>query len=121
MSHNNYNNIKKYAAFIFMVFAVLSGSSDRIDDSTFIKAGKKAFVDILASNRLLIQDAKFSLNQQRIRSSIQDNNDFREFLYTNVEKISLNHIQANIFLLIVTIYYFNNIIQKNNIWKNAVF
>ncbi len=121
MSHNSYNNIKKYAAFIFMVFTVLSGSSDRIDNDTFIKVGKKAFVDILASNRLLIQDARVSMNQPGIRSSVQDNEDFREFLYTNVQNFSLNHIQVYILPLTIIIYYFNNVIQKNNIWKNAVF
>lgn len=104
-----------------MVFTVLSGSTDRIDNDTFIKVGKKAFVDILASNRLFIQDARVSMNQQGIRSSAQDNEDFREFLYTNVQNISLNHFQAYILPLAIAIYYFNNAIQKNNIWKNAVF
>lgn len=121
MSQNSYNNIKKYAAFLFMVFTVLSGSSDNYDSDNFVKVGRKAFIDILASNRFFIQDAKASVSESRIRSSIRNNEGFREFLYTNVESISLNYIQVYMFPLAIIIYYLNNMIQKNGIWKNAVF
>ena len=120
MSRSSYN-IKKYAAFIFMMFTVLSGSSDRIDSDSFIKVGKKVFIDILTTNKLFIQEARVSISHSRIRSSVQYNEGFREFLDANVEDSSLNHIQVYIFPLTILVYYLNNIILKNNIWKNAVF
>ncbi|HYF84363.1 MAG TPA: hypothetical protein VEB00_15190 [Clostridia bacterium] len=121
MSRDSYNNIKKYAAFIFMVFTVLSGSSDRIDSDNFVKIGKKAFIDILATNKLFIQDAKVSINEARIRKSEKDNEGFRDFMDINAEDSGLKHIQFYILPLIVLVYYLNNLILKNSIWKKAVF
>lgn len=120
MSRNSYNNIKKYAAFIFMVFTVLSGSSDGADSENFAKLGRKAFIDILSTNRAFIQDAKVSIGQSHLRSSVNDDDSFRSFLDTDIENTSLNNIQAYI-LLIIPVYYFNNLILKNSIWKSAVF
>jgi hypothetical protein len=122
MSHNSYNNIKKYAAFIFMVFAVLSGSSDRIGSESYAGVGTKAFIDILASSRILIPDTRVSIGQIRVRLNERDNDGFREFVSLNSEEPDFSHIQLYVFpLVIIVIYYLNNIIQKNNIWKNAVF
>ena len=121
MSRNRYNNIKKYAAFIFMVFTVLSGSSDRIDSDSFVKVGRRAFIDILATNRLFTQDARISSSQLRNRSAAVGNEGLRAFLDANVEDSRLNDIQLYMFPLIIFIFYINNLILKNNIWKSAVF
>ncbi len=121
MSRNSYNNIKKYAAFIFMVFTVLSGSSDGIDSDSFAKIGKKAIIDILATNKLFIQDAKISINELRIKKSEKDNESFRDFLDINVDDSGLKHIEFYLLPLIVLVYYLNNLILKNSIWKRAVF
>lgn len=121
MSQGSYRNIKKYAAFIFMVFTVLSGSSDAIDSDSFIKVGKRAFIDILITNKLFVQDTRVSIRQSLIRSSEQNSESFREFLYTNVEDTSLIHIQVYIFPITILVFYLNNIIIRNNIWKNALF
>lgn len=121
MSQSSYNNIRKYAAFIFMVFTVLSGSSEGFDSDSYIKAGKKAFIDILASNKLFIQGEKVSVHQSAIRNSEQDNDSFREFVAANSENTSLNNIKTNAFPLTLQVYCLNNIILKNNIWKNALF
>ncbi|MDD4504138.1 MAG: hypothetical protein PHS15_04845 [Clostridiaceae bacterium] len=121
MSRRSYNNIKKYAAFIFMVFTVLSGSSDGIDSDSFVKAGRKAFVDILAANKLFIQESKVSINQPRIKSSVKENEGFKDFLDINVDDSGLKHIQVYILPLLILVYYANNLIFKNSIWKSAVF
>lgn len=121
MSRKSYNNIKKYAAFIFMVFTVLSGSSDGIDSGNFLKIGRKAFIDILSTNRSFIQDIRESSSQLRSRSAIKGNEGFREFLDTYAEDSHLNDIQAYIFPLIIFLYCINNLILKNSIWKSAVF
>lgn len=121
MSQNSYNNIKRYAAFIFMVFTVLSGSSDRVDSDNFVKVGRKAFIDILTTSRLSIQDTRISSSQLRSRSNIDVNEGFREFLDTYASNSHLSNIQVYIFPLIIFVFCMNSIILQNNIWKSAVF
>lgn len=120
MSRNSYNNIKKYAAFLFMVFTVLSGSSEVMDSDGFARISRKAFIDMFATSSAFIQDGKTTIAQSRTGYSEDDRTGFRSFLDSNVEDLSLSHIQVYI-LLIVFVYYFNNLILKNSIWKNAVF
>ncbi|HYE83859.1 MAG TPA: hypothetical protein VEG39_17055 [Clostridia bacterium] len=121
MSQNSYNSIKKYAAFIFMVFTVLSGSSDSFDTDSLVKIGRKAFIDILASNKMFIQESRITVSQSHIRSSGSEDEGFRRFLDTNVEASSLNYFQSYAAPLIISVFYLNNLILKNNIWKSAVF
>lgn len=121
MSQNNYSNIKKYAAFLFMVFTVLSGSSDRFGSDSIANIGKKAFIDILATNRLFVQDAKVSINEVRIKKSQKNQEGFRNFLDINVNDSGLKHIEFYLLPLTVLVYYLNNLISKNSIWKSAVF
>jgi len=113
MPHNSYNNIKKYAAFIFMVFTVISGSSELFDFDSIVKGGKKALIDILVEGRFIAQDERLPLSRAHIQSIIQNNEELREFL-------DAENIQVCISLTIL-ICCLNNIIMKNNIWKNAVF
>jgi hypothetical protein len=121
MSQNSYNSIKRYAAFIFMVFTVLSGSSDGIDSDNFVKIGKKAFIDILATNKLFIQDTRISVNESRIKKSVKNHEGFRDFLDINADASALKHVEFYVLPLLVLLYYPNNLILKNSIWKSAVF
>lgn len=104
-----------------MVFTVLSGSSDGFDSGSFVEAGRKAFIDILATNKLFIQEAKVSINQSRVKSSVKENESFKDLLDINVDDSGLKHIQVYVFPLLILVYYANNLIFKNNIWKNALF
>lgn len=121
MSRSSYYNIKKYAAFIFMVFTVLSGSSDGFGSDSFFEAGRKTFIDILETNKLFIQESKVSINQWRVKSFVKGNEGFKEFLDINADDTGLNHIQVCILPLMILVYYANNLIFKNSIWKNALF
>ncbi len=121
MSEKNYNSIKKYAAFIFMVFTVLSGSSGRIDSDNYVRLGKKALIDIIVTNKLFPQDMKISSSQLRSRTIIEDNDGLRVFLDTYGEDSHLNNILVFVIPLIIFIICINNPLLKNNIWKNAVF
>lgn len=121
MSLNNYKNIKKYAAFLFMVFTVLSGSSDNIDSDSYIRAGRKAFIDIFASNMFFAQDIRELSGQMQRGSTIRINQVFREYLDNFAENSHLNDIKVYIIPLAVFVFYINNLISKNNIWKSAVF
>ncbi|MGI6585229.1 MAG: hypothetical protein GX301_03325 [Gracilibacteraceae bacterium] len=112
MPDNRYNSIKKYAAFIFAVFTVLSGSSEVFDFDSIVKGGKKALIDILAEGRLFEQDERLPLSRTHIQSVIQNNEELREFL--NAENIQ-------VCISTPLICSLNNVILKNNIWKNAVF
>jgi hypothetical protein len=104
-----------------MVFTVLSGAPEGFYSDSIFKAGKKAFIYILSTNKLVLQDAGASISQQRIGSFVQDNGGFREFLDAYAENSSLTHVQVCILLLIICEYYLISIILKNNIWKSAVF
>jgi len=104
-----------------MVFTVLSGSSESFGNDSFVKVGRKAFIDIIATNRLFIRDTKASVSQLRSRSFVKENAGLRDYLNTNTEDSSLNYIQSYILPLIILVYFSNNLIFKNNIWKNAVF
>ena len=121
MSGKSYKNIKKYAAFIFMVFTVLSGSSDRIDSDNYVKVGKKALVDIIGTNKLFAQDLRVSASQLRSRTAIEDDEDLSVFLDTFGEDSHLNNIWVYTIPLIIFIICINNLLLKNSIWKNAVF
>ncbi len=103
MPHNSYNNIKRYAAFIFMVFTVFSGSSEVFDSD----------INTFAASRFVAQNARLSLSRTCIQSSVQNNESLRK--YPEAE-----NIQACVSFTIL-ICSLNNIIMKNNIWKNAVF
>jgi|GEM_PF-846952 len=121
MSHSSYNNIKKYAAFIFMIFTVISGSSERLDSDNFVRAGRKAFINILATNRQFIQNTRVSINQSVIGNTTRQNERFKDYLDINVDDSGLKYIHVYISLLLIFVYYLNNFILKNGIWKNAVF
>jgi hypothetical protein len=121
MSQNSYNNIKRYAAFVFMVFTVLSGSSEVADSDNFVKVGRKAFIDILSTSRLSLQDTRISTSQLRSRSAIEVNKDFREFLDTYAGDTHLSNVQVYVFPLIVFTFCISSVISQNNIWKSAVF
>lgn len=103
-----------------MVFTVLSGSSETIDSYSFARISRKAIIDIFAASGASIQDAKASIAQSRIVFSEDDEKSFRSFLDSDFEAPSLNFIQVYI-LLTAFVYYFNNMMLKNSIWKNAVF
>jgi len=121
MSHNSYNNIKKYAAFIFMIFTVISGSPERLDSGSFVKPGRKAFIDILAANKQFIQNKRIAVNQSGITSTIEQNEGFIDFLNINVDDSGLKHLHIYILGLLIPVYYLNNSVLRNSIWKNAVF
>jgi hypothetical protein len=121
MSRSSYNNIKKYAAFIFMVFTVLSGSSEGMNSDSLVKVGRKAFIDMLATNKLIIQEARASINQSRIKSTIKENEGFKGFLDIIVDDSGLKHIHILILPLLILTYYTNDLICKNTIWKSALF
>lgn len=121
MSHDNYKNIKKYAAFLFMVFTVLSGSSDNLDSGSFAGAGRKAFIDIFATKVLFAQDIRESSGQLQRGSNIRINQVFREYLDNFAENSHLSDIKVYIIPLTFFVLCLNNLISKNNIWKSAVF
>ncbi len=121
MSNNSYNNIKRYAAFIFMVFTVLSGSSEGFDSASYVKISKKAFFDILASNKLLIQEAGAQTDQSDTESQYREKNGFRELPGAITEAAALKHVQSNMLPLFASVYIINDTALKNNIWKSTVF
>jgi hypothetical protein len=121
MSQNSYNNIKKYAAFIFMVFTVLSGSSDKVGSDSFVPIGKKAFIEMLANSKLFIQDVKASSGTAELRASSKNQDDFKSFHDINLAGSSLKNIQIYILLIFVFGLFINNSIERNNTWKSAVF
>jgi hypothetical protein len=104
-----------------MVFAVLSSSSEGFDSNNYVKVGRKAFIDILATNRLFIQDSKASLNELFKTKFVKEDESFRSFLDINMNDISLEYIPVYILLFTVLGYCLNNFIRKNNIWRSAVF
>lgn len=121
MSLNNYKNIKKYAAFLFMVFTVMSGSSDNLDSNSYVRVSRKAFIDIFATNMLFARDTKEATGQLQRGSTIRINQVFREYLDSFAENSHLNDIKVYSIPLAVFVFYINNLISKNNIWKSAVF
>jgi hypothetical protein len=121
MSQNSYKNIKKYAAFLFMVFTVLSGSSEDMASYSYAKLGRKVLIDILAVGRASLQDAKPAISRQQYVCSENDNDSLRIFLDAIVDDQAVHNMSSYIMPLTVFIYFSNNIIQKNNLWKSTVF
>jgi len=121
MSGKSYNSIKKYAAFIFMVFTVLSGSYDKLEAGRPIKAAKDAFVDILVINKLIIQGIKASAADSETRSLIQEHQGFREFLDIDITAYYEKQLKIYVLPLIMAVLCLNNSIAQNNIWRNVLF
>lgn len=121
MSHNSCSNIKKYAAFIFMVFTVLSGSSENFDSGSVVKAGKNAFVDILAINKLFIQGMKAPADNLGIKNLISDNESLRNFLDINADTSTVKQVRFYILLLVLAAAYLNDSIARNNTWRSTLF
>jgi len=117
MSHNS---IKKYAAFIFMFFTVLSGSSDGIDSDSIVKFGRKAIINIITTNKLMLQDIRITSGQLTSKAAA-DNEGLREFLDSYAEDSHLDNIRVYVFPLIVFVLCIDYLLLQNNIWKNAVF
>lgn len=120
MLHNNYKNIRKYAAFIFMFFTVLSGSSDGIDPESIARLGRKALVDIIITNRLMMQDTRITIGQPESKSEA-DNKGLRQFLDILAEYSAMEYIIAVVAVAVISDTGINYLLQQKNIWKNAVF
>lgn len=121
MSQKNYNNIKRYAAFLFMVFTVLSGSSEKYDAVSILRTGKIAFVDISAINKLFIQGMKASAGVSDIKDFTRSNESFRDFLDVNGETSVLKYFMLYMLPLALSVCSFNNSITQNNTWRSALF
>lgn len=120
MLDNNYKNLKRYAAFLFMVFTVLSGSSERLDSDSIAKLGRKAIIDIITTNKLLLQDIRISTGQL-VKKTVTDNEGFREFLDSWTETTVSYGIRALVMPLILFPICVNYLLLQKNIWKNALF
>lgn len=121
MSRNSYNNIKKYAAFLFMIFTVLSGSSESFDSNSVLRTGKNAFIDILVINKLFIQGIKASISDSGIKKSVEDHKGFKDFLDINADTSNQKYVQGYILPLTVSAYCVNDSIAKNNTWQSTLF
>lgn len=121
MPQSSYNGIKKYAAFLFMVFTVLSGSSDGFDADSCVKAGRKAFIDIFASNILSIQDSRITINKPEAGDSGSRAEGLRDLLDTCMEASGPEYIQVCSATPVIPVFYPADLISRNNIWKSAVF
>jgi len=120
MLNDNYKNLKKYAAFLFMVFTVLSGSSDRLDSGSTARLGRKAIIDIITTNKLLLQDIRIS-SGQLAKKSAENSESFREFLDSWTENSVPYSISAIILLFVLLPICINYLLLQKNVWKNAVF
>ncbi len=120
MMYSNYKNLKRYAAFLFMVFTVLSGSSERLDTDSIVQLGRKTIIDIISTNKLLLQDIRVS-SDQLVKKNVTNNESFREFLDNWTENTVSYSISALVMLLILLPICINYLLLQKNIWKNAVF
>jgi len=121
MLQNSYNNIKKYMTFIFFVFTVLSGSSDRFAPEGFVKTGGEEFADLLAAREMYIQNAELSPDSSNLAGKVSKNDDMRELSAVNAEALGLDYEQLCKLLPMPQVCCINNPIVKNSIWKSAVF
>lgn len=120
MLNKNYKNLKRYAAFLFMVFTMLSGTSERLDSDSIVQLGRRTIIDIITTNKLLLQDIRIS-SGQLVKRTVTNNESFREFLDSWAENTVSYGISALVILLILLPIYINYLLLQKNIWKNAVF
>lgn len=120
MLNNNYKNLKRYAAFLFMVFTVLSGSSEKLDSDSIVQLGRKTIIDIISTNKLLLQDIRIS-SGQLVKKNVANNESFRDFLDNWTENTVSYSINVIVMLLILLPICINYLLLQKNIWENAVF
>lgn len=119
MYSKRYFNINKYCALAFVVFAVLSGISDNYKANS-IASINKDFPYLLKINQFLVQNTSII----RAHLLINKYEDYSVYVQSiiNSKDISYYAIAGLSYsLLIFIIFYTNNKLLQNNIWRKAVF
>lgn len=121
MSRNGYNSIKKYAAFLFVVFTVLSGSTESYSSDILFKAGKNIFYGMHAADKLFIQDVKASVRSLDAEDPAENNEGCIDFYAINNNDQDVNYIQIHSMPLRLPEYNYKDSITENNIWRCTLF
>lgn len=119
MYSKRYFNINKYCALAFMVFAVLSGISDNYKTNS-IASINKDFPYLLKINQFLVQNTRII----RARFLINKYEDYSTYVQSIINTKDIAYyaiIGVSYSLLIFIIFYTNNKLLQNNIWRKAVF
>jgi hypothetical protein len=115
-----YSNINKYFAFVFVVFAVLSGVSENQNEVSSASAKGSGLPYFLRINQLLAQ----GIIKMRVHPLFNKQHPFLSYLQTILpEREDVDFYKAGLLFgsLYFSVCYLNGILVQNNIWRNAVF
>jgi hypothetical protein len=121
MSRNGYYSIKKYAAFLFVVFTVLSGSTESYSSDILLKAGKNIFHGMNTADKLFTQSIKASIRSLDAEDPTENNEDCIGFYAININVQDVKYIQIHSMPLRLQEYNFNDSITINNTWRCTLF
>lgn len=116
-----YTNINKYFAFVFMVFAVLSGVAENHGEVSAVSAKASGLPYFLRMNQLLLTQ---NIIKIRVQQLLNKYNPFIDYLQSLMAERDASDIyKAGLIFgsLFVVACNFNGILEQNNIWRNAVF
>lgn len=121
MDIKKYKNLKRYAAFLFMLFAVCSGSQDDLNIQGTAKSLRGAAVYALRLQGILvqgIQSIKAEESSERSRFDFSGLNDIAGESRLN---ITVGFYQTAIFSISLFILALNDWMVRNGIWRRMVF
>ena len=116
-----YTNINKYFAFVFMVFAVLSGVAENHGEVSAVSAKVSGLPYFLRMNQLLLTQ---NIIKIRVQHLLNKYNPFISYLQSLItERNDADFYKAGLVFgsLYFSVCYLNGILVQNNIWRNAVF
>lgn len=121
MSSKNYLQINKYFAFVFMVFAVMTGVTDDYTDANVASVSQSSgYTYFLRASNFLAQDT----NRAKVQILAKRYNVFSSYiqhLFAVKDVAAALYLSFAIFILAFTLFYINNQIKQNNIWWENVF
>jgi hypothetical protein len=120
MSSKKYLQINKYFAFVFMVFAVMTGVSEDYSGVNVVSVQNSEYTYFLRVSHFLAQDA----SRARVQILAKRYNVFSSYIqHLLAVKTAENilYVSFVISILAFSLFYINNRIAQNNLWRATVF
>lgn len=120
MSSKTHLQINKYFAFVFMVFAVMTGVADEFSGAGAMAVQSNEYTYFLRVSHFLVQDA----SRAKIQILAKRYNAFSSYvqqLDAVKDAAESIYISFAIAILAFALFYTNNQIKQNNIWRETVF
>lgn len=112
-------NFKRCLTYMFVTLSVIAGVSNYTPVSA-VNVSRVSVAYILKLNEMLSQQESLSRIQAYLEKD-SDENCFREFVAQSTGQSDIRIYAVYTAAVLLIIYFANNSLKKNDIWKSAVF